>query len=115
MKVGRNEPCPCDSGRKFKQCCEKTGSKSLRMGNYALLLLALLLTVGAVLAVYSAATTEKTAPPGKVWSEEHNHWHDAPVGVASQPPGEPPPGKVWSEEHGHWHDAPPDTTDTSSN
>jgi hypothetical protein len=23
-----------------------------------------------------------------------------------QPPGEVPPGKVWSVEHGHWHDAP---------
>ena len=23
-----------------------------------------------------------------------------------QPPGEAPPGKVWSVEHGHWHDAP---------
>ena len=21
-----------------------------------------------------------------------------------QPPGEAPPGKVWSPEHGHWHD-----------
>ncbi|WP_082087068.1 SEC-C metal-binding domain-containing protein [Teredinibacter purpureus] len=20
-KVGRNKPCPCDSGRKFKKCC----------------------------------------------------------------------------------------------
>ncbi len=20
-KVGRNEPCPCDSGRKYKKCC----------------------------------------------------------------------------------------------
>lgn len=20
-KVGRNEPCPCGSGRKFKKCC----------------------------------------------------------------------------------------------
>jgi len=25
---------------------------------------------------------------------------------APQPPGEAPPGKVWSAEHGHWHDAP---------
>ena len=25
---------------------------------------------------------------------------------APQPPGEVPPGKVWSVEHGHWHDAP---------
>ncbi|WP_228141712.1 SEC-C metal-binding domain-containing protein [Marinobacter sp. X15-166B] len=21
MKPGRNEPCPCGSGRKFKACC----------------------------------------------------------------------------------------------
>jgi uncharacterized protein YecA (UPF0149 family) len=21
QRVGRNQPCPCDSGRKFKQCC----------------------------------------------------------------------------------------------
>ncbi|MFL2504704.1 MAG: SEC-C metal-binding domain-containing protein [Candidatus Azotimanducaceae bacterium] len=20
-KIGRNDPCPCDSGRKFKMCC----------------------------------------------------------------------------------------------
>ncbi len=23
-KVGRNEPCPCDSGKKFKKCCGKS-------------------------------------------------------------------------------------------
>ncbi len=23
-KVGRNEPCPCGSGKKFKQCCGRT-------------------------------------------------------------------------------------------
>jgi SEC-C motif domain protein len=21
MKIGRNDPCPCGSGRKFKKCC----------------------------------------------------------------------------------------------
>jgi len=21
LKVGRNDPCPCGSGRKYKQCC----------------------------------------------------------------------------------------------
>mgnify|MGYP000855399162 CR=1 FL=1 len=24
-KIGRNDPCPCGSGRKFKQCCGNTG------------------------------------------------------------------------------------------
>ena len=27
-KVGRNDPCPCGSGRKFKQCCAKAASAS---------------------------------------------------------------------------------------
>ncbi|MDP6438679.1 MAG: SEC-C metal-binding domain-containing protein, partial [Candidatus Brocadiia bacterium] len=25
LKVGRNEPCPCGSGKKYKQCCGRTG------------------------------------------------------------------------------------------
>ena len=24
-KVGRNDPCPCGSGKKYKQCCGKKG------------------------------------------------------------------------------------------
>jgi tetratricopeptide (TPR) repeat protein len=25
-KIGRNDPCPCGSGKKYKQCCEATGA-----------------------------------------------------------------------------------------
>lgn len=25
QKVGRNDPCPCGNGRKFKKCCGKLG------------------------------------------------------------------------------------------
>ncbi len=25
-KVGRNEPCPCGSGKKFKKCCGASGA-----------------------------------------------------------------------------------------
>jgi len=24
-KVGRNDPCPCGSGKKFKKCCGRKG------------------------------------------------------------------------------------------
>ncbi|MBW2484820.1 MAG: SEC-C domain-containing protein, partial [Deltaproteobacteria bacterium] len=32
VKVGRNDPCPCGSGRKFKRCClgkQQTASTNL--------------------------------------------------------------------------------------
>ncbi len=25
-KIGRNDPCPCGSGRKYKKCCGRTAS-----------------------------------------------------------------------------------------
>lgn len=25
MKPGRNDPCPCGSGKKYKKCCENQG------------------------------------------------------------------------------------------
>ncbi|MFS8563433.1 MAG: SEC-C domain-containing protein [Rhabdochlamydiaceae bacterium] len=28
-KPGRNDPCPCGSGKKFKKCCESKTTKSL--------------------------------------------------------------------------------------
>ena len=28
QKVGRNDPCPCGSGKKYKQCCLRAGSGS---------------------------------------------------------------------------------------
>jgi hypothetical protein len=28
-KVGRNDPCPCDSGKKYKDCHEREGSAFL--------------------------------------------------------------------------------------
>jgi len=29
VKVGRNEPCPCGSGKKYKDCHEKEGTEYL--------------------------------------------------------------------------------------
>jgi len=26
-KVARNDPCPCGSGKKYKQCCGQSGPK----------------------------------------------------------------------------------------
>jgi hypothetical protein len=148
---GRNDTCPCGSGKKYKNCCV---NKSSSFSTGLLILIAVIATIAAIgllpslfagkdessaAAAIPAASTPRpqpgVAPPGKVWSAEHGHWHDAaPVAPARrqltagssvsiptsplqtpgqpaftpapQPPGAVPPGKVWSNEHGHWHDLP---------
>jgi len=75
MKTGRNEPCPCGSGRKFKHCCLKKKS-SMPVATRFLIAALMLLLAGVIAAIISTATAEKHPDmQGKVWSEEHQHWH----------------------------------------
>jgi hypothetical protein len=157
MAIGRNEPCPCGSNLKYKNCCADKSRRGVSKGLIALLaaigIIAAVGVVGALIgrdddaavrartnAAAPAANPQQPgkpqpgpAPPGKVWTVEHGHWHDVPAAAGPspvqitpgaapgttpatnvqvnrravpQPPGEAPPGKVWSPEHGHWHDAP---------
>lgn len=70
-RTGRNDPCPCESGKKFKQCC---AAKQNQMS--PLLLVALI--AGAVLAVVVIVTSvRRSSSSGQVWSAEHGHYHDA--------------------------------------
>ena len=73
-KPGRNDQCPCGSGRKFKKCCEgKTESaRSSRV---------LLIVVGvALVAALAAGVASFTTDGGgsvRVWDPAHGHYHDA--------------------------------------
>lgn len=154
MRVGRNETCPCGSGKKFKNCCEGKARSAMPKGLVAVFVVLAAVAAFAFIprgdddsrtASRPAATPRPAAkpgaqpgpaPPGKVWSAEHGHWHDIgatpavnPIQVQQtsnaplrptvgttpqpqatltpQPAGPVPPGKVWSPEHGHWHDARP--------
>ena len=71
-KVGRNDPCPCGSGKKYKQCCERK--------THALSPTAWIAIVGVGVAVLAALifrfTTTTPAgdarcPPGQVWDFGH--------------------------------------------
>lgn len=98
MRVGRNESCPCGSGKKYKACCEGKQARGMSRGLIGLLgAIGILAAVGVVAAIRDnrdekpatarpAATARNTTPK-------------------PQPPGPVPAGKVWSAEHGHWHDA----------
>lgn len=95
MRTGRNEPCPCGSGSKYKNCCinEKTRP-------YSRYLTVLVIAVAAVAAAgvipsllpekkeeKPAAVSRRAPRAGQVWSEEHGHWHDAaaPTGAPVSP------------------------------
>lgn len=101
MRIGRNDACPCGSGRKFKACCEGKHSRGMSRGLIALLAaIGVIGAVGVVGAIRSkdqpvaAATPARAAAPTRTTPRP-------------QPPGPVPPGKVWSAEHGHWHDQAP--------
>lgn len=163
MKAGRNELCPCGSGKKSKHCCAGKAVEREKMRGVVMVAAPLLLlaAIGVFAALRdgkepegrstslppAAASTPTTpaaqpsgpAPAGKVWDAAHGHWHDAaaPIevqtsgsnkaiqidgsnlrvdaktleglvgsGSGAQPRAIAPPGKVWSSEHNHWHDDP---------
>src|SRR5687767_5256526 len=102
MRVGRNELCPCGSGKKYKNCCESKDARGSSRGMLGLLgVIALIAAVGIFAALSGRGT--KSAPRPTAGGAA------APAGTTPrpQPPGPAPAGKVWSAEHGHWHDANP--------
>ncbi len=125
-KIGANQPCPCESGLKYKRCCGRPDRPPpVKKRTYHVLVgLAAVAVAGFVAASVrisllpdetptSQPVTAATggapfpeppgpAPPGQVWRTECGHYHDAPF-TLPQPSGSPAPGKVWSEEHQHYH------------
>ena len=83
MSVGRNEPCPCGSGKKHKHCCAGK-AKRTPQSIWTSVLVGLVLLGGLFFAGVtlfqddSAASETEGVTNGRVWSEEHGHWHDAP-------------------------------------
>ena len=67
---GRNEPCPCGSGKKFKQCC---ASKKDRMSPA---LIAVLVAAAVLMVIVIVSNVRRSSGSGLVWSPEHGHYHD---------------------------------------
>jgi hypothetical protein len=106
MKVGRNDPCPCGSGKKQKHCCAARAQKraeardSLAKGLFYIL--GPLAAVVAMAVVFSTLFSDPVGDDGfpRVWSAQHGHWHVIlPDGTET----ELKPGMVWDAEHGHFH------------
>lgn len=72
-KIGRNQWCPCGSGRKYKHC-HGAASDRMSLGMKVALIAAAAAIVGGLVLSFSSFNTDP-APAGGVWSEEHNHFH----------------------------------------
>lgn len=73
-KTGRNDPCPCGSGRKYKQCCALKQDRMSRLS---------LLAVGGIVAAIAAVliytfTGESGSGTRQVWDPAHGHYHNLP-------------------------------------
>jgi SEC-C motif len=75
MRVGRNDPCPCGSKKKYKQCCEKKARSS--RGSTALMVVVGAIVIGGLAAAFSSWNDDSVpaSTPGRVWSPEHGHYH----------------------------------------
>ena len=73
-KAGRNDTCPCGSGKKYKKCCELKLQKS-RGNTLLLVIVGLLMAAGVATGISSLMSEKDVARPGGVWSAEHGHYH----------------------------------------
>ena len=81
-KVGRNDRCPCGSGKKYKNCCaDKVARKMSPAGWAAIVALVaaagvlLMLVVNATRGGGTAVPSSGVCPPGQVWDPIHRHCH----------------------------------------
>ena len=72
-KTGRNDSCPCGSGRKFKRCC--AGKTPERRTGRMLMIVVGGLVVAAVAAGIASFDDERQSGSTGVWDPVHGHYH----------------------------------------
>lgn len=73
-KAGRNDACPCGSGKKYKKCCELK-EHNARGSNLMLIIVGALMVAGLVVGIRAFTSDKDVARPSGVWSAEHGHYH----------------------------------------
>ncbi len=73
--IGRNEPCPCGSGKKYKRCCALKVNQTSWQLRVVIGLVAVCLLGGMIIILTSIDDVQPGGAAGRVWSPEHGHWH----------------------------------------
>jgi hypothetical protein len=72
-KTGRNDLCPCGSGKKFKRCCEAK-TPSARSSRFLMIAVGAAVLAAVVAGVFSFSTEHRAQATG-VWDPVHRHYH----------------------------------------
>jgi hypothetical protein len=79
MKIARNAPCPCGSGKKYKNCCRNKSAAMPLSQKLLIALLGFILVGGLMIGIATMKSSDGhmglDAGKGRVWSDEHQHWH----------------------------------------
>lgn len=76
LKAGRNDTCPCGSGKKFKKCCGARTERRSPVATAVAILVAGMVLAAVVFSFSAYGREGSTTPaPGRTWSPEHGHWH----------------------------------------
>ena len=112
QRTGRNDLCPCGSGKKMKTC--HPGGYAAVSKNRNVMIIGIVIAVVAIGAVamfqQDSTPPRQTGPSRPMTAPTGNTAVPASQGAGTPQPGPAPPGKVWSPEHNHWHDEPGATT-----
>jgi hypothetical protein len=74
--IGRNAPCPCGSGKKYKRCCALKVGQTPLASRIVISMIGVMLLVGAVFMLVSLNREDgDQSARARVWSEEHGHYH----------------------------------------
>ena len=73
-KTGRNDLCPCGSGRKFKKCCE---AKTPARRQSRVLMIVIGLAVVGGLAAAANSLRGGSSSSVRIWDPAHGHYHNA--------------------------------------
>jgi hypothetical protein len=82
-KVGRNDRCPCGSGKKYKNCCAGKTASKMSPASWAAIVAIVAAAGVLVVLLFNATRGGGTAtvpgsgicPPGQVWDSMHGHCH----------------------------------------
>ena len=73
--TGRNDLCPCGSGRKYKKCCASKTASARQ--SRVLMIVVGLFVVGALAAGVASFRGSSSGGSVRVWDPAHGHYHDA--------------------------------------